>query len=195
MVYTQRILYELNPGDAISGAVDYRGQTIQSTKGKKNDMESSNKPNDVHKNYRKAWTAYIRPLVVFVIIVSIGVALISNGFPVAGPVLCAFAVGLLGIQILTIRSIVLYTNDHGVWVYRGIFPWSKGSSGVKWRDLEDAVYFTGFWSWALKSYTIRVGHRFTKSSEIVLSHIARGNLAVEHINRFHNQVLALESQA
>lgn len=157
-------------------------------------MESSQEPGVTHENYRMAWTAYIRPLVVFAVIYSIGFALNSN-YSTIGIAFCVFAVVLLAIQILSIRSVRLYTNNEGVWVYSGIFPWSKGSSGVKWRDLEDAVYFTGFWSWALKSYTVRVGHRFTKSSEIVLLHIARGNLAVEHINTFHGQVLALDSEA
>jgi hypothetical protein len=157
-------------------------------------MESSKKPQDIYEYYRMAWTAYIRPLVVFIIIFSVGTVFYSNEYAVAGMIICLFAVGLLIIKILSIRSVVLYTNDEGVWVYSGIFPWSKGSSGVKWRDLEDAIYFTGFWSWALKSYTVRVGHRFTKSSEIILPHIARGNLAVEHINAFHRRVLALDSQ-
>jgi hypothetical protein len=79
-----------------------------------------------------------------------------------------------------LRSIQLYTDLDGVWVYRGIFPWDKGFSGVKWRDLEDAVFYPNFLSWALKSYTVRVGHRFTKSSEIVLRNIANGNDAATH---------------
>jgi hypothetical protein len=63
-------------------------------------------------------------------------------------------------------------------------------AGVKWRDVEDAVYFPNFLSWLLKSYTVRIGHRFTKSSEIVLPHIAYGHKAVMHINEFHQNVLA-----
>jgi hypothetical protein len=81
-----------------------------------------------------------------------------------------------------------------VWVFRGILPWSKGVSGVKWRDLEDAVFFPNFLSWLLRSYTIRVGHRFTKTSEIVLPNIARGHEAVAHINERHRQTLARAPQ-
>lgn len=158
-------------------------------------MESSQKSNITKENYRMAWTAYIRPIVVFSILFIIGLAFRGNDYSAIGFTFFAFSLGLLTIQILWIRSVNLYTDDEGVWVYSGIFPWSRGVSGVKWRDLEDAVYFTGFWSWILKSYTVRVGHRFTKSSEIVLPHIARGNLAVEHINSFHSQVLSNESQA
>lgn len=158
-------------------------------------MESSHKPQSTHASYRMAWTAYIRPVIVFAVICSIGAAFYNNEIHTAGVLICVFAVTLLVYQILSIRSVLLFTNDEGVWVFSGIFPWSKGTAGVKWRDLEDAVYFTGFWSWALKSYTVRVGHRFTKSSEIVLPHIARGNVAVEHINTFHSQVLAISPEA
>ena len=63
-------------------------------------------------------------------------------------------------------------------------------NGVKWRDLEDAVFFQNFFSWLFKSYTVRVGHRFTKTSEIVLPHIANGNRVVEHINDLHRKVLS-----
>lgn len=153
-------------------------------------MESSQTPQSTQASYRMAWTAFIRPVVVFAVICAIGATFYNNDVAAAGILIWVFAVTLLVYQILFFRSVILFTNDEGVWVFSGVFPWSKGTAGVKWRDLEDAVYFTGFWSWALKSYTVRVGHRFTKSSEIVLPHIAHGNRAVEHINMFHSQVLA-----
>lgn len=53
-----------------------------------------------------------------------------------------------------------------IWVYSGVLPWSKGVAGIKWRDLDEAVYFQGPVSGALRSYCLRIGHRFTKSSEI-----------------------------
>ncbi|HHW1564146.1 TPA: hypothetical protein ACUT5D_005905 [Pseudomonas aeruginosa] len=45
---------------------------------------------------------------------------------------------------------------------------------------------------ALRSYTVRIGHRFTKTSEILVSHLARGNKAVEHINQLHQALLRAE---
>ena len=158
-------------------------------------MESSHKSQSTHSSYKMAWTAYIRPFIVFVFISLIGPSVYVDGFHTAGMFICIFAVVLLIYQVLSIRSILLFTDDEGVWVFSGIFPWSRGTFGVKWRDIEDAVYTTGFWSWALKSYTVRIGHRFTKSSEIVLPHIARGDAAVMHINAFHSQVLALAREA
>ncbi|MBK9219418.1 MAG: hypothetical protein IPL70_13985, partial [Uliginosibacterium sp.] len=42
----------------------------------------------------------------------------------------------------------------------------------------------------LNAYTVRVGHRFTQSAEIVLANVSKGREAVEHINDLHRQVLA-----
>ncbi|MEF9956048.1 MAG: hypothetical protein RSA22_03555 [Acinetobacter sp.] len=158
-------------------------------------MESSQKPQNFHASFAMSWIAYVSPIIIFLILFSIGVALFINTYKIAGTIVSLIAIILFAFQFLSIRSITLYTDDDGVWVYRGILPWSKGVSGVKWRDLEDAVYFTGFLSWVLKSYTIRIGHRFTKTSEIVLPNIARGNLAVEHINQLHREVLAQKENA
>jgi len=158
-------------------------------------MESSQKPQNFHASFAMSWIAYVSPIIIFLIIFSIGVALFANTYKIAGIIVSLIAIVLVTFQFLSIRSITLYTDDDGVWVYRGILPWSKGVSGVKWRDLEDAVYLTGFLSWALRSYTIRIGHRFTKTSEIVLPNIARGNLAVEHINQLHREVLAQKENA
>lgn len=138
-----------------------------------------------------AWTAYIRPLIGFLIFFVIGASFISNDHSVVGVTICLLAVAFITLQVLEIRSVRLYTDDNGAWVYSGILPWSKGISGIKWQDLEDAVYFTGFWSWMLKSYTVRVGHRFTKTSEMVLPHIERGNQAAEHINALHHEALSV----
>jgi len=55
--------------------------------------------------------------------------------------------------------------------------------------MEDAVYFMGFASWLFKSHTIRIGHRFTKSSEIISHNLANASDAVEHINSLHQQMI------
>jgi hypothetical protein len=152
-------------------------------------MESPQQPTSTHAEYKMSWTAYIRPVIVFLVMLLIGVALLGTSVWFAATIIAA-AVCLFVFNVLSIRSLVLYTDDRGVWVYSGILPWSKGTSGVKWRDLEDAVYFPNFLSWLFKSYTIRVGHRFTKTSEIVLPHIHCGHDAVVHINELHGQALS-----
>ncbi len=89
---------------------------------------------------------------------------------------------LVAYRFLQVRSVQLYYDDVGVWVYSGVLPWKKGVSGVKWRDMDEATFVNGFWSWATRSYTVRIRHRFTKDSEIVLTRIARGKGAVATIN-------------
>ena len=91
------------------------------------------------------------------------------------------------LRVLQLRSVSLFTDVAGVWVFRGVFPWSRGHFGVRWQDVEDAVMHTGFWAWLTKSYRVRVGHRFTKSSEIELGHVHRGDEAVIHINQRRQQ--------
>lgn len=98
-----------------------------------------------------------------------------------------FIFGILA--LLNLRSIKLYIDEEGVWAYSGIFPWSKGSFGIKWRDLDTALYMTGFLSWACKSYTITVSHRFTKDSEIVLKNVYKGDQFVKQVNTLHQYYL------
>lgn len=98
-------------------------------------------------------------------------------------------------NVLFLRSVRVYTDNVGVWLYRGILPWSKGVRGVKWRDIEDAMYYTGFLSWMFRSHTVRIGHRFTKTSEIYVHHLAHGQNAVEHINQLHQSILRGEQSS
>lgn len=93
--------------------------------------------------------------------------------------------------IFSLRRVRLYYDDEGVWLYSGIFPWSKGFNGIKWRDLDSGIYTTGFLSWLLKSYSIIISHRFTKDFEIAITHIHRGDEFVRTINEIHIKCLEL----
>lgn len=86
-------------------------------------------------------------------------------------------------DFLYLRSVVLFTDDAGVWMQSGVFPWEKGAFVVKWRDVSEATFKTGLFSWALRSYSVRVGHRFTNDSELNVRNVYRGDLAVKHINQ------------
>ena len=55
--------------------------------------------------------------------------------------------------------------------------------------MDEAVYVQSFRSWLLRSWTVRVGHRFTNASEIVLTDMARGREAVALINQRHQQLI------
>ena len=149
-------------------------------------MESAAIESADFKQYRLAWVAYLRPLVLFGVMLFLAFLLGGLGGNVAviyGG--AALAVAVLVYNIMVLRSVVLFINDEGVWVYSGVLPWSKGIGGVRWRDVEDARYNPGFLGWALKSYTVRVGHRFTRGNEIVLPSVKHGNKAVEQINALH----------
>lgn len=146
--------------------------------------------------YRLSWLAYLKTVLgalvmLLVLLFMSGIWLSATAeneglhriFVVLTTLLVVVFLGVTVYRILYLKSVELYTNDTGVWMYRGILPWSRGTIGVKWRDLEDAIYYTGFVSWVFKSYTVRVGHRFTKTSELVIRDVAKGQEAVEHINQ------------
>ena len=96
---------------------------------------------------------------------------------------------LVAYEFLLVRSVQLYMDDLGVWVHSGVLPWKTGITGVKWRDMDEATFINGFKGWATRSYTIRIGHRFTRGSEIVLTNIARGREAVALMNARHQELI------
>ena len=151
-------------------------------------------PQHVHATFRLSWLAYFRPILVLALFTICGRWLAYFHHEAIAIIVVLVGVVWFIYRLMMTRSIVLFTDDHGVWLYQGIFPWSRGYNGVKWRDLEEAVFYTGFLSWIFKSYSIRVSHRFTREGEIWLRHVRQGNLAVEHINALHQQVLASSIQ-
>ncbi len=131
---------------------------------------------------RKAWTAYV-PLVIFLVLVSILLFETAIFFDrTVTALLWSPMILWLFYKWLILRSVRLYHDDLGVWVYQGILPWSKGLRGVKWRDMDESTCITNFGSWLLNSYTIRISHRFTKESEILLTHMYKGREATQKIN-------------
>lgn len=134
--------------------------------------------------YHTSWVGYIRPTIVFVIFMALAIMLTSVN-QALGLMAVLAALALFVYQVLYLRSLRLFTNDDGVWLFRGILPWNKGIIGVKWRDVEDAVFFTGFVSWAFNAHSVRIGHRFTKTSELIVANVKDGRDAVSHINDLH----------
>ena len=142
-----------------------------------------------HVIYKKSWTSNIAPISIslFLIIAAIKIYDV-NIYTFIILVLSAIALGTY--SVLANRSATIYTDDNGVWLYSGIFPWSKGIAGVKWRDLDEALFYQGFFGWLFKSYTIRIGHRFTKKSEILISHVDPGHIASQRINELHQRKIS-----
>lgn len=148
-------------------------------------MEEAAYIEDGSKVYRMSFMAYVRPVAIFLVffIISISVAQSqSTGASILGYVLILLSIVNFYFSFKFISTLKLYYNDDGVFLYRGIFPWTKGVAGTLWRDISDAEYFTGFVSWSTKSYRVRVGHRFTKTSELIIPHVKHGNQAVIEIN-------------
>lgn len=137
----------------------------------------------------KSWVAYISTftLALLLFVGLLPLAFLWNEWAAAA--VLALSALIVGYRGLLIRSYRLYYDDVGVWLYSGILPWRKGVVGVKWRDMDEATFVTGFWSWIFKSYSIRIGHRFTKSSEIFLSNMARGKDAVIALNARQQEVI------
>ena len=146
-------------------------------------------PSEISSLGGKAWTAYVRVVLVGLALFLIVTPIAWSISHIAGIVVLLASLALVIYQVLVLKSFHLYFDDVGVWVYSGVLPWNKGVAGVKWRDLDEAVYFQSMGSWLFKSYSIRIGHRFTKSSEIFLSHWARGNEAVMEINGQHQALV------
>jgi hypothetical protein len=138
---------------------------------------------------QKSWLAYagVAVLAALLFLGLLPLAFMWN--EIAAAAVLAGSALLVGYRFLLVRSVQLYVDDVGVWVHAGVLPWAKGVSGVKWRDMDEANFVPGFWSWLARSYTLRIRHRFTKESEIVLTNIANGKGAVEAINARHQALI------
>jgi hypothetical protein len=137
----------------------------------------------------KSWLAYAGVLALAIVLFGVLLPLAFLWHEMAALAVLLLSALIVGYQFLLVRSVQLYMNDLGVWVHAGVLPWKKGVSGVKWRDMDEATFMNGFTSWATRSYTVRIGHRFTKDSEIVLTKIARGKEAVATVNARHQAMI------
>jgi hypothetical protein len=140
---------------------------------------------------KKSWVAYIKVCVLSLIALPLVVSIAGNFAVIYGVIAAIVGLAFITYNFLIIKSYHLFIDETGVWVSQGILPWAKGTHGVKWRDLENATYFPNFGSWLFKCHTLRIGHRFTKSSEIVLSNMAQADHAVSAINVQHQNMVRL----
>lgn len=152
------------------------------------DNTSSGGPS-AHIVAHKSWVPYFRLLVLAALLFGVALPFAFQWNEIAAAVVMGLSVLIVGYRFLLIRSVVLYYDDVGIWVAFGVLPWKKGVMGVKWRDMDEATYAQGFWSWVSRSYTIRIGHRYTKASEILLTEIGGGKNAVSTINGQHQAMI------
>ena len=109
----------------------------------------------------KSWTAYAGVLALAALLFFVALPLAFRWNELAAAAVMAGSSLVVGYRWLVVRSVMLYYDDVGVWVVSGVLPWNKGVHGVKWRDMDEASYINGFVSWVTRSYTVRIGHRFT----------------------------------
>ena len=137
----------------------------------------------------KSWLAYAGVAALAVILFGVLLPLSFLWHEMAALAVLVLSALLVAYEFLLVRSVQLYMDDLGVWVHAGVLPWKQGVTGVKWRDMDEATFINGFRSWATRSYTVRIGHRFTKDSEIVLTNIAHGKEAVASVNARHQALI------
>lgn len=101
---------------------------------------------------------------------------------------------LLLIGYANLYSLRLYMDEMGIYCYQGFLPWSKGNVGIGWQDCGGAGYKLGFFSYIFKSYTLTINHRFTNSSDMVVSNIHKGNEFVELVNEYLSKLHHNSSQ-
>jgi hypothetical protein len=152
------------------------------------DNASRSSPN-AHVVGVKSWIAYVGLAILAALLFGILLPLAFRWNEIAAAAVMVVSTAIVGYRFLLLRSVQLYYDDVGVWVYSGVLPWKKGVAGVKWRDMDEATFEQGFWSWVTGSYTIRIGHRFTKASEIRLTAIAGGKDAVAKLNAHHQGLI------
>ena len=137
----------------------------------------------------KSWLSYAATALIAALLFFVALPFAFRwGDEVAGAVLALSAL-LVVFRLASTRSVVLYYDDAGVWVYAGVLPWSRGVVGVKWRDMDEAAYEKSFWSWVTRAWTVSVSHRYTRANVILLTHIAGGKAAAARINARHRQWL------
>ncbi|MDR2099330.1 MAG: hypothetical protein LBP40_00705 [Campylobacteraceae bacterium] len=155
------------------------------------EVENSAKE-EIYERFRILWIAYIR-LGIFiaslygvyyllVYVVNEKVNFTPNTLNIITWVIIALVVlksVFFVINTLFFKSVVLYADDDGVWVYISVFPRSKGFYGIKWRGIDEALFVAGFVSLLLRNYS------FAKGSEIILNSVYKGHEAVIHVNEPH----------
>ena len=162
--------------------------------------------------FRLSWVAYLREGLSFLVRFLIAIIVLMLGLWLASLMMktkpseatwsaivgfgaFAFALAWTVYSVALTRSVRVFTNDDGVWMQSGVFPWEKGFNGVQWRDVGQAGFTQGFASWALRSYDITVTHRFSADLELVVRNVHLGNEAVKHINGIMASLQSRISQA
>jgi len=162
------------------------------------------------KSYKISWTNYVIPAILSIVFLAASVSIavivaeylrseaeylrsridtdwsvVATGVAVVGWSLFGYFVWITILGIAERKAYTLYTDQDGGWISFGVLPWQKGKRGVRWEDMDSALFHGGLISWLFNSYDVIVTHRFTKSGEIVVTSVSYGKEAVAHIEDMH----------
>jgi len=129
----------------------------------------------------KSWTAYVRPTVIAAIAVPLAILALAPlqsihlTFAAVIVILAAYAASVLRLQ-----EEMLMLDDEGVWYCRGGLGTKPRVVGVRWCHVRCSLAKPRM-RWPRTSSTVIVRNRVT-SREIVINHMARGDLAVARVS-------------
>ncbi|MBY5246595.1 hypothetical protein [Klebsiella quasipneumoniae] len=161
-------------------------------------MEDNQTHSDQDTIYRISWLGYVRPVLWLLIVTALCSAVMlardygsaAMQMQLAHPLFVAVPAAIIALAAVrcALKFYYLYTlrliiNADGVYLFRGIFPWTKGTYGTLWQDIADAQYFPGFIAWVTKTYSVQVRFRFNKSNETFVPYLWNGHRAVMLINQ------------
>ena len=142
--------------------------------------------------YGLSWIVYVRDAISAIIFVAIILAIVYYFFEkylfYAGIVVAVFIILRFTLGFLSLRAIYLFTNERGVWVHSGIFPWTKGYNGVFWNDCGGASYRQSFFSYILRAYDVNISHKYTESQQIKAYNVHKGHQFVAEVNEYLHKI-------
>jgi hypothetical protein len=134
---------------------------------------------------RPLWTAYVGPIL-SLLVYFVAWFYMSDIFEIMGK----FAPQILSFDFLVVRMVsailifLMHTfliyrawrkymriDENGVWYYQGIFPWTVTADGLTWKNLERGWLIQGFSSWVLRSWTVRIIHRYNSDKRFDVKHM------------------------
>lgn len=145
---------------------------------------------------RISWIGYIKLTLIGILLyssiiaaiissISAGVAMLFDNRQLAGVLFAIMSFICLGFLIygfIRIRSCRVYTDNEGVWYEGGLFPWSRGTTGVRWENFDQVLFRKSFFSWITGSYTVYLDDRYGRS--ITVKNIWLGRRWVGQVNHY-----------
>ena len=129
---------------------------------------------------RISWVGYVKiillGLLLYFLLIAPAVSLLSmlwifafdneTATNITFAVLSVIAVGSLLYGLTQVRHCRAYADEAGVWFDSGLFPWSRGTRGVRWENFDQALYYPTPFSWIARSYTVDLRDRYGHSIKI-----------------------------